>query len=82
MGVVLEPLHQLLDVLVQERVLGNGVVPALQLLLGRQLAEDNQIGDLEIVAVFGQLLDGIAAILKNALVAVDVGDGASDTPRC
>ena len=81
MGVVLEPLHQLLDVLVQQRVLRDGVGPALQLLLGRQLAEQNQIGDFEIVAVLGQLLDGVAAILQDAFVAVDVGDGAAARRR-
>ena len=42
--------------------------------VGRQLAEQDQIRRLEIGAVLGQLLDRIAAIHQDALVAVDVGD--------
>ena len=51
--------------------------PVLQLLFGRQLPEDDQIRGLEIVAVFGELLDRVAAIPEDAFVAVDVGDGAA-----
>ena len=50
--------------------------PGLQLVVCRQLAEQNQVGRLEVVAVLGELLDRIAAIEQDALVAVDVGDGA------
>ena len=45
--------------------------------LGRQLAVDQQVGDLEEGGLLGQLLDGVAAVLQDALVAVDVGDGAA-----
>ena len=41
-----------------------------------QLAEQDQVGGLEEVAVLGQLLDRVAAIEQDALVAVDVGDPA------
>ena len=43
---------------------------------GGQLAEQDQVGRLEVVALLGQLLDGVAAVVQDALVAVDVGDGA------
>ena len=81
MGVVLEPLHQLLDVLMQQRVLRDGIGPVLQLRCGRQLPEDDQIRRFEVVAVFGQMLDRVAAILEDALVAVDVRDGAAARRR-
>ena len=42
--------------------------------LGRQLAVEQQVADLEEVRLLGQLLDRIAAIEQHALVAVDVGD--------
>ena len=50
---------------------------ALQLRRRRQLAEHQQVRHLEVRAVLGQLLDGVAAVLELALVAVDVGDRAS-----
>ena len=75
--VVLEPFHQLLDVLVQQRVLRDGVDPGAQLGLGGQLAEQDQVRHFEVVAVLRQLLDGVAAVAQNPLVAVDVGDGAA-----
>ena len=45
-------------------------------LLVGQLALDDQVGDLEVVALLGQFLDRIAAVAQDALVAVDVGDAA------
>ena len=74
--VVAEPLHELLHVLVKHRVQGDLLNPGLLLRRGRQLAEQNQVGRLEVVALLGQLLDRIAAVEQDALVAVDVGDGA------
>ena len=41
---------------------------------GRQFAVKQQIAGLEEVAMLGQLLDRIAAIEQNALVAIDIGD--------
>ena len=40
----------------------------------RQLAIEQQIAHLEKIAFFRQFLDGIAAVEKNALVAVNIGD--------
>ena len=77
MGVVGEALHELLDVLVHHGVHGDLVGPRLQLVGGRQLAEQDQIGGLEERALVGELLDRVAAIHQHALVAVDVGDLAA-----
>jgi hypothetical protein len=76
MGVVLKPLHQLLDVLVQQGVLRDFVGPGLELFFGGQLSEEDQVRGFEIGAVLGQLLDGIPAIPEDALVAVDLGNRA------
>src|SRR5262249_33168456 len=62
------------------------VLPRVVFLLGRQLAVHQQVGDFEVVGTLGQLLDRIAAVLEDALVAVDVGDGGParrgvDEPR-
>ena len=50
MGVVAEALHQLLDVLVDERVVRDLVGPVIELVAARQLAEEEQVGGLEIGA--------------------------------
>jgi predicted RNase H-like nuclease len=53
---------------------GHAVVEIGLLRLGRQLAVEQQVAGLEEVAVLGELLDRIAAVEQDALVAVDVGD--------
>ena len=63
--------------LVHHRVVGDAVVELGLLRRGRQLAVEQQVADLEEVAVLGQLLDRVAAIEQHALVAVDVGDLAT-----
>ena len=51
-------------------------VHAVSCVGGRQLAEEEQVGGLEVGALLGQLLDRVAAVGEDALVAVDVGDRA------
>jgi hypothetical protein len=81
MRVVLEAFHQLLDVLVQHRVEGDFLRPVRQLRLGRQFAEDDEIGGLEERGPLGELLDRITTVFQDALVAVDVGDLAATGRR-
>jgi len=38
---------------------------------------DQEVADLEEVRLLRQLLDGVPAVLEDALVAIDVGDGAA-----
>ena len=76
-GVVAEALHERLHVLVDERVVGDLVHPRVVLGLGRQRAVVEEVGHLEEVRLLGQLLDGVAAVLEDPLLAVDVGDGAA-----
>jgi hypothetical protein len=75
--VVLETLHQLLDVLVEHRMEGDLAGPVVELAGRRQLAEEDEVRGLEERAVLGQLLDWVAAVEQDALVAVDVGDAAA-----
>jgi hypothetical protein len=77
MRVVAEALEELPHVLVHVRVERDVVHELIVLLLVRQLAVPEQPRDLEKCGVFRQLLDGISAIAKNSLVAVDVGDRAA-----
>ena len=76
-GVVAEALHEVLDVLVHERVDRDLVHPLLQLGARGQRAVDDQVGDLQVARVLAQLLDRVAAVLEDAGVAVDVGDRAA-----
>ncbi len=80
-GVVLKALHELLDVLVEHRVVRDLPRPVLELRGGGQFTEENQVGRLEVVAFLGQLLDWIPAIEQDALVAVDIRDGAAAVRR-
>ena len=56
---------KLLDVLVHERVDRDLVRPLVELRLRRQLAVDEQVGDLEVGRLLGELLDRIAAVLED-----------------
>ena len=73
---VAETLHELLGGFVQHGVVGDVVHPVVQLFLGGQFAEQQQVGDFQEGAALGENFDGISAIAQDALVAVDVGDGA------
>ena len=74
-GVVVEAVDEpLAHVLVDERVVGDLVRPRLELALVRQLAVQQEVGDLEVRRVLGELLDRIAAVAEDAVVPVEVGD--------
>ena len=45
-----------------------------QLIDRGKVAIDEQVGDLEVRRLLGQLLDGVPAIPKDALVAIDIRD--------
>ena len=65
-----EPGH----LLMHHGVARDAVVEVVVLLLRRQLAVEQQVAGLDEVAVLGELVDRIAAIEQDALVAVDEGD--------
>ena len=71
-----EAAEEIRHLLVQHGVVGDAALEVLELGGGRQLAVEQQVGDLEEVRLVGQLLDRVAAVEQLALVAVDIGDRA------
>ena len=76
MRVVAEPLEELVDVRVDVGVDPHVVGPALELSRGRKLALEQQVRGLEEARLLGDLLDRVAAVAEDPLVAVDVRDRA------
>jgi hypothetical protein len=58
---------------VDHRVVADRAVELLEL-AGRQVAVDQQVGGLEEIGLGRELLDRVAAVQQDAVVAVDVGD--------
>src|SRR5215469_8862608 len=65
-----EPVH----LLVRHRVIGDAVFEVEILLLVRQIAIKQNVAGLKKGAVLGELIYWVAAVKKNALLAVDIGD--------
>jgi hypothetical protein len=76
MRVVVETVHILLDILVDDGVTRNVAHPHLQLRGIGQFAVQQQVGGFQEVALSRQLFDGVAAVAKNPFFAVDERDGA------
>ena len=76
MGVLREPVEDPLELLMEEGVAADVVVPATELLVCRELAVDQQVGDLEEGGPLGELLDWVAAVAQDARLAVEEGDRA------
>ena len=74
MRVAPEALEEPAHLLVHHGVARDAVVEVGLLRRRRQFAVEQQVAGLQEVAVLGQLLDRIAAIEQDALVAVDIGD--------
>ena len=67
--------EEALHLLAQQSVVADGHGPLVELLAGRQLTVEQQIGDLEERALLGQILNGVAAMAQGAFSTIDVGDG-------
>jgi hypothetical protein len=80
-GVVTETFQKLLGGLVQHGVVGDFGHPILELGRGGQFSEQDEIGHFEERALLGQLLDGVAPVAQDTLVAIDEGDGATARRR-
>jgi len=61
-------------VLMDQRVFAHIILELVQLCVGRQPAGQEEISNLDEETVLGQLDNVIAAIAKNALFAVKIGD--------
>ena len=81
MGVVMKPVEEFLDALVNERMVRDVIGPILELRARGQFAVQDQISGFEVGAALGQFLDGIAAVAQDAGVAVNKGDFASAQRR-
>ena len=81
MGVAAEAPEQELHLLVEHGVVGDVVDELEPLGAVRQLAEQDQIGGLQEVALLRQLLDAVAAVEEDAGVTVDVGDRGTAARR-
>lgn len=73
-GVPREAAEEVLDVLVDQRVLRDLVLEGRQLVDLGQLAVDQQVRHLKEGGALGQLLDGVTAVPQNPLLTVEVGD--------
>src|SRR5208283_3309250 len=65
-----EPRH----LLMHHSMMRYAIIEILLLRRARQLAIQQQIADLEIIRMFGELIDRVAAMQQHAGVAVDIGD--------
>jgi hypothetical protein len=60
--------------LIQHRVMADVVGELVQLLAARQLAQQQQVRAFGERALFGELLDGVAAVHELSGVTIDIGD--------
>jgi hypothetical protein len=74
MGITAEPAEQVVDLVVDHGVVGHAMDERGVLVGGRQLAIEDEIGGLQERAVLGQILDLVAAMQQDSLVAIDIGD--------
>src|SRR5260370_20957914 len=77
----MEAVDQLLDVLVEQGVMGDRLHPLAMLGGIGELTVNQEIGHLKEAAAFGQLLDRIATVAENTPLAVDERDRAPATRR-
>ena len=73
-GVAPETAEEVGHLLVQHRVPGHPALEILELGGRRKLPVKQQVADLEIVGLLGELVDRVAAVEQLTLVAVDIGD--------
>jgi hypothetical protein len=74
MGVAAEALEEPAHLLVNHGVAGHVIVEILLLRSGRQLAIEQEIAGLQEIAVLGELLDRVATIEQDPVLAIDIGD--------
>ena len=76
MGIVTKTLQEFLGRLVQHGMVSDVGDEIFQFRRRGQLAVQHQIGNFQKAALLCQLVDGIAPITQDTLVAIDEGDGA------
>ena len=73
-GVAAESGEEAAHLLVNHGVTGHAIVEVGLLGRGRQFAVKKQVADFQEVALFGKLVDRVAAVEQHAFVAIDIGD--------
>ena len=74
MGIPAKSPEEVCELLVQHGVVGDVFLVFVLLVLGGQLSVQKQVADFHVFGVFRQFLDGITAVKKNPLVAVNESD--------
>src|SRR5438046_1899542 len=77
MGVVAKGIENAFEILVEEGVIRDRVLPLLELRFRRKLAGEKQPRRFEIARFLRELFDRITAMLEDSFVAVDERDGAA-----
>ena len=74
-GVATEALEEVDDLLMHHGVVADQLGELVVFLVARQLSEQQQVAQLDVVGALGQLVDGVAAMQQHAFLAIDEGDG-------
>ena len=74
-GVAPEPTEEVVDLVVDHGVMGDGVLELGFRCRGGQVTVEQQVADFHVVGLVGQLFDRVAPVEQNTLLAVDVGQG-------
>ena len=74
MGVTPETLEEAGHLLMDHRVMGDGMLEFRRCAWFGKFAVIEQVAGFDEVAVFGKLLNRIAAVQQNAFIAVNIGD--------
>src|SRR5438105_15966538 len=81
MRVMVEAVDELLDVLADDRVMGDLVHPRVELGCRGQLAVQQEVCRFQEGALLGELLDRVAAVTQDPFVTIDVADRAATRRR-
>jgi len=73
-GIAAETVEEGLQLLMNHGVVLDGADELGLFFLARQFAIEQQVAGFQVVRLLGELLDGVAAVQQDALIAVDIGD--------
>ena len=73
-GVAAEAHKEPIKLLVEHGVIGDGVFELFEFLSARKFAVQKQVADLQKAGALCKLINRIAAVQQNALIAIDKGD--------
>src|SRR5262245_43378292 len=74
MGIVVEAVNELFDILMNDGVKSNIMCPLFQLRLGGKFSVKNQVGSFEISTFLRQLFNGVTSVQKDSFFAINKGN--------